>query len=312
MKKLIFVLLAFASLPVNAEFVDSDAKEQAEKIASINARIQKIQVLVGQVFYGYFPRESCQAEVYGIKDKPTFLDTQIYTSDTPKQVLIEGIVIDKLVSNDTGLSSLYYYRLKLNDGTIGYTAAESFKDQIADPDSSYSLKTSCWSQLNPQELQSRLDKFESDRKAIEEAKAEKQKQEMYEKQKQAEAAIQAGLAEQQERNRNAPTILREMTKGDFCDAYGKAVRGEGIQEIGDVPDILKLIKPEARRRKLVFNDAKIKSERIGIGISECQLYASWGVGQQNRTVGSWGVHIQHVYGNSYVYTENGRVTSWQD
>lgn len=31
----------------------------------------------------------------------------------------------------------------------------------------------------------------------------------------------------------------------------------------------------------------------------------------NQTVGSWGVHEQWVYGWSYIYLENGVVTSWQ-
>lgn len=34
---------------------------------------------------------------------------------------------------------------------------------------------------------------------------------------------------------------------------------------------------------------------------------------KNRTVGSWGVHEQWVYGNNlYLYFENGKLTSWQD
>ena len=32
----------------------------------------------------------------------------------------------------------------------------------------------------------------------------------------------------------------------------------------------------------------------------------------NRTVGSWGVHEQWVYANSYLYFENGVMTSFQD
>ncbi len=59
---------------------------------------------------------------------------------------------------------------------------------------------------------------------------------------------------------------------------------------------------------------------IQIGMSQCALYASWGsADRENRSVGSGGVRIQHVYRSgyryikaNYVYTENGRVTSWQD
>ena len=32
----------------------------------------------------------------------------------------------------------------------------------------------------------------------------------------------------------------------------------------------------------------------------------------NRTVGEWGVHEQWVYNNTYLYFENGKLTSWQE
>ena len=32
----------------------------------------------------------------------------------------------------------------------------------------------------------------------------------------------------------------------------------------------------------------------------------------NRTVGSWGIHEQWVYGKKYFYFENGKMTSFQD
>jgi hypothetical protein len=40
---------------------------------------------------------------------------------------------------------------------------------------------------------------------------------------------------------------------------------------------------------------------------------SWGSPRDiNRSVGSWGVHEQWVYYSSYLYFENGILTSWQD
>lgn len=128
-----------------------------------------------------------------------------------------------------------------------------------------------------------------------------------------EGRKQAQQADLEARQRKAPSILRTMPKDDFCVAYGEAVRGEKINEIGVLPDIMNLVKPEVRRRKLVFNDSQIIKKQVQIGMSECQLYAAWGLpSEQNRSVGSWGVHIQHIFGSNYVYTENGRVTSWQD
>jgi hypothetical protein len=61
----------------------------------------------------------------------------------------------------------------------------------------------------------------------------------------------------------------------------------------------------------------IKKHKIYIGMPEDALVESWGTpGDINRSVGSWGVHKQYVYGNFpnsyYVYVDNGIVTSWQD
>lgn len=79
------------------------------------------------------------------------------------------------------------------------------------------------------------------------------------------------------------------------------------EAIGDLPK-------EMRRRKLIVNEAKMAQKQIGIGDSICQMYASLGTpNKANRTVTANGTHTQHVYGNNLlVYTNNGRVTSWQD
>lgn len=112
----------------------------------------------------------------------------------------------------------------------------------------------------------------------------------------------------------AKNTLKAMTKNEFCETYGMALRGGEVYDIGALPDIVKLVKKEATRRTLRFDDSLVRKEQIRMGISECQLYASWGMPEdQNRSVGSWGVHVQHVFGLSrYVYTENGKVTSWQN
>lgn len=115
--------------------------------------------------------------------------------------------------------------------------------------------------------------------------------------------------------KQAPQYLRKLDKLDFCKLYGNHLRSENIDEIGTVKDQASLFKNEAARRKVTFMSKLIREEKVLIGMTECDLYASWGYPQsENRSVGSWGVHIQHVYGDfgPYVYTENGRVTSFQD
>jgi hypothetical protein len=64
----------------------------------------------------------------------------------------------------------------------------------------------------------------------------------------------------------------------------------------------------------------IAEQKIWIGMDEDQLILSYGLpNERNRTVGSWGIHSQWVYGNfgPYVYLEGKdnndlKVTSWQD
>lgn len=79
---------------------------------------------------------------------------------------------------------------------------------------------------------------------------------------------------------------------------------------------------EALQRSLLTEDeiVLIKDRKIRIGMSETALIASWGSPNKiNRSVGNYGVHKQYIYGSysryssrTYVYVENGKVTSWQD
>jgi hypothetical protein len=60
--------------------------------------------------------------------------------------------------------------------------------------------------------------------------------------------------------------------------------------------------------------ASIAARNVRLGISERALFCVLGKPDSaNRSVGSWGVHVQYVYGGrKFFYTENGVVTSWQD
>lgn len=79
---------------------------------------------------------------------------------------------------------------------------------------------------------------------------------------------------------------------------------------------------EAKMRKLISDDevSLIQRKSIKIGMSELALIASWGDPTTvNKSVGSYGTHKQYVYGGysrysspTYVYVENGQVTSWQE
>jgi hypothetical protein len=52
---------------------------------------------------------------------------------------------------------------------------------------------------------------------------------------------------------------------------------------------------------------------IRIGMTKEMAVVAWGKPYDiNRTVGSWGIHEQWVYGSRYLYFENGILTSFQD
>lgn len=70
------------------------------------------------------------------------------------------------------------------------------------------------------------------------------------------------------------------------------------------------------KRRYGLSDKEISSAQEGkifIGMTLVGLWLAWGTPKKiNKSVGRWGVHRQHVYGNGqYVYSENNRITSWQ-
>jgi DNA repair exonuclease SbcCD ATPase subunit len=61
-----------------------------------------------------------------------------------------------------------------------------------------------------------------------------------------------------------------------------------------------------------FKDQILK-HHLAIGMTKEMVIDSWGKPDEvNRTVGSWGVHEQWVYGETYLYIENDTLTSFQD
>jgi len=57
----------------------------------------------------------------------------------------------------------------------------------------------------------------------------------------------------------------------------------------------------------------IHKHHVRIGMTTEQVIAAWGRPRDiNRTVGSYGVHEQWVYGSTYLYFEDGVMTSFQD
>ena len=57
----------------------------------------------------------------------------------------------------------------------------------------------------------------------------------------------------------------------------------------------------------------IEGRKVFIGMTEGALRCSWGDADHiNRTITAGGTHLQIIFGDSYVYTDNGIVTALQD
>ncbi|WP_372825511.1 hypothetical protein [Polaromonas sp.] len=122
-----------------------------------------------------------------------------------------------------------------------------------------------------------------------------------------------------ERAKAAPGVLRNNWSTElFCENYGEFLRGTTPSALAGLKTADTLFRAEAIRRGLSFDRKLVMEQKIRIGMSECGVYAAWGTPSDvNRTVGSWGVHKQFVYGSSgssrnYIYIQNGRVSSFQD
>lgn len=58
---------------------------------------------------------------------------------------------------------------------------------------------------------------------------------------------------------------------------------------------------------------KVADKKIWIGMTKDMCIDSWSEPRdRNRSVGTWGVHEQWIYYNTYLYFEDGVLTSWQD
>jgi hypothetical protein len=290
--------LIFLAIPlhIRAEgFENNQQKEDAERKLRVD---QYVNEIVGQVFYAYFPRSDCKWAGAIIYSTPSVNGEVTYWSDTPKRFVVEQYI------------GIYpnFYKIKIEDGSVGYireTLRSAYYDAYA-MKKDEALKESCYLRLSPDELKAHFDQIESFRLATEQAAKQQAKQQEDETQKKVAAETLVLI-------KKAPALLKKYSAEDICTTYGEAIRGETIYKFEGVPNISKLVINEARRRNLVFNDSLVKKEHIKVGMTECQLYASWGFpSEQNRTVGSWGVHIQHVYDGNYAYTENGMVTSFQN
>ena len=297
------------------------------------------KLIIGKKLWVYYDKDSCRQD---LKIYPGYSDSDAYTFNEPVEVDVEELdntpfnwhagswYVLKLINNSSKKAYIVYNDLNANHGFTKHLYFN--EDKIIDM---VLLKNACVSNISPKQ---RDELLLNDQKMIEkkqkEIDIEDEKKRIanneikeIEKKKALELEneqnkLQADEnAKRSEENRilllkNAPDKLKKLSEDTFCDYYGNYLRNERLAGFGDSDDMKIFMVKEAKRRALKFNNVSlIKDQKIKLGITSCELYASWGEANSiNRSVGSFGVHIQHVYSEygTYVYTENGYVTSWQD
>ncbi len=172
MKKSLFIVCAFTLvLPLQldaAGFENSSDRDFAELRKMVEMRQQE---LIGKTFYGYFDRRSCRYPYDpAVQSTPTISDRNRFVADSPKRFVVDGIV----QSQTRGLENVVrYYRVKIEDGSVGFIETSKFRS--GNPEKEESIRDDCLFELEPQEVQARLDKFASDKVAKLEAQAEERR-----------------------------------------------------------------------------------------------------------------------------------------
>jgi hypothetical protein len=88
---------------------------------------------------------------------------------------------------------------------------------------------------------------------------------------------------------------------------------QGIQESISIRMLHRKQKFLKDHPELSAEDQKsILAGQVSIGMTSDEVKASWGAPEHiNKDIGSWGVHEQWIYGDQYLYFENGKLTSLQ-
>ncbi len=110
--------------------------------------------------------------------------------------------------------------------------------------------------------------------------------------------------------------LMEATKipaSKFCPVWGRTMRSER-KKPSDLLRAMDLRAATSFDSPLTADQRdSILNRQVSIGMTACMVYASFGVPEEaNRTVYGNHENVQLVYGNNYVYLDDGVVTSFQD
>lgn len=114
----------------------------------------------------------------------------------------------------------------------------------------------------------------------------------------------------------SPQVAANLPDERICQMHGSQVKA------GFAAESIATLRSELQRRHLVADDEwpDVDRQRVRVGMSQCAMLAVMGTpDRQNRTVSNNTVRVQHVFDSGYryikakyVYTENGKVTAFQD
>lgn len=100
-----------------------------------------------------------------------------------------------------------------------------------------------------------------------------------------------------------PENLATLKEHELCIKAGKYSNNDGFKNIIS----------ELKRRSTSYDELSIRNKQIKINGFECDVFAAYGLPQRyNRRVSVRGTSVQFVYNRTYVYTDNGIITSWSD
>lgn len=115
--------------------------------------------------------------------------------------------------------------------------------------------------------------------------------------------IAAEKKAEQIRKELLPENLALLKEHEVCIKAGKYSNHDGFKAITN----------DLKRRGTKFDELSIRNNQIKINGFECDIFAAYGLPKRyNRTVNARGTSIQFVYNGTYIYTDNGIITSWSD
>lgn len=104
-----------------------------------------------------------------------------------------------------------------------------------------------------------------------------------------------------------PNFLSSSTYEDVCHDAGWMIKQGG----NDAKELIDYLMGEKMLNSSDLN--YLGSNNVCIGCSRCLMFANIGDPEStNKTTNTYGEHIQNVYKNKYIYTDNNVITTIQE